>query len=103
MWGPQGRRFGLTEAIFEIPPWSRDMGVSRGTLGGAKMAENFFPIFLFFFIGTVKLMSLAIEKTPITLYFIPAARIWGYPGGQLGGPKWAKFFFFDFSFFYWNG
>ena len=70
------------------------MGVSRGALGGPKMAENFFPIFSFFKIGTVKLMSLAIVKNPITCYFDPEAEIWGY----LGAPKMAEIFFFDFFF-----
>ena len=39
---------GPTEAIFEIQPLGRDMGVPPGGLGGPKMAKNFFSIFQFF-------------------------------------------------------
>ena len=43
-----GNRSGAIEAIFDISPLTRDMGVGWGTPGGSKILKIVFPIFDFF-------------------------------------------------------
>ena len=46
---PWGNRSGVIEAIFDISPLTRDMGVGWGTPGVSKIMKNFFSQFSIFF------------------------------------------------------
>ena len=67
---------GPIEAILDICPPSRVRGVSRGTLGGDKNEQNFFPNFSIFSIGLVSLgclhlrISIHDATTPVLDHFL---------------------------------
>ena len=46
---PWGDRSWAIEAIFDMSPLTRDMGVGWGAPGGSKIMKIFFAIFRFFF------------------------------------------------------
>ena len=54
---PQENTFRGTEAIFDLLPLGRDLGVGSGTPRGPKMGKKFFPIFRFFSVDSANIRS----------------------------------------------